>query len=248
MSELAFIPLGVGDAFSALWYSSALAIEYGDRRLLVDCPHPIRKILREASETSVAMDVGDFDAILLTHLHADHASGLEGFGYFSHFVLGHKARIITHPAVRERLWCGHLAAGMEHLMHGPEAEAEEMSLADYFELSCLEEGSSLEVGPFRVECRRTIHHVPTIALRIHAGGRSLGLSADTAFDPGLIAWLDECDSIVHETNYGIHTPYEKLAALPEALRDKMRLIHYPDDFDIEGSTIECLRQGRRYVV
>lgn len=251
MTELAFLPLGVGDAFSARWYSSALAIEFGERRLLVDCPHPIRKILREAGETrsgGTALDVGDFDAVLLTHLHADHASGLEGFGYFSHFVLGHKARIVTHPAVRERLWCGHLAAGMEHLLHGSDAEPEEMSLADYFELSTLEEGTRLELGPFEVECRRTIHHVPTIALRIRAGGRSLGLSADTAFDPGLIEWLADCDLIVHETGYGVHTPYEKLAALPEALRHKMRLIHYPDDFDVEGSAIECLRQGARYVV
>ena len=56
------------------------------------------------------------------------------------------------------------------------------------------------------------------------------------------------DLIVHETNYGAHTPYEKLAALPEAIRARMRLIHYPDDFDREGSVIASLSQGERVEV
>jgi hypothetical protein len=45
----------------------------------------------------------------------------------------------------------------------------------------------------------------------------------TAFDPALIAWLGEADVVVHETNHGVHTPYGKLAALPVALRSRMRL-------------------------
>jgi hypothetical protein len=42
--------------------------------------------------------------------------------------------------------------------------------------------------------------------------------------------------------------YVKLASLPESLRSKMRLTHYPDDFDVESSVIEPLRQGRLYEV
>ena len=97
------------------------------------------------------------------------------------------------------------------------------------------------IGPFSIECRRTIHHIPTTALRIRAGGRSLGYSADTAFDPSLVVWLAEADLFVHETNYGVHTPYFKLADLPAELRRKMRLIHYPDGFEQSMSTIELLR-------
>ena len=40
----------------------------------------------------------------------------------------------------------------------------------------------------------------------------------------------------------------KLAALPASLRSKMRLFHYPDDFDHASSLIEPLRQGRCYAV
>ena len=62
----------------------------------------------------------------------------------------------------------------------------------------------------------------------------------------MIEWLAEADLVIHETNHGTHTPYSALAELPEALRAKMRLIHYPDDFDLEASVIEPLTQGRRY--
>ena len=37
-------------------------------------------------------------------------------------------------------------------------------------------------------------------------------------------------------------------ALPESLRKKMLLIHYPDDFALEGRAIEPLQQGRIYDV
>ena len=75
-----FIPLGIGDAFSALHYGACLAIEHEGRWLLVDCPHPIRKMMREGGIAAglPELDVGNFEGLVLTHLHADHASGLEG--------------------------------------------------------------------------------------------------------------------------------------------------------------------------
>jgi catalase-peroxidase len=46
------------------------------------------------------------------------------------------------------------------------------------------------------------------------------------------------------TNFGpAHTPYESLAALPAELRQRMRLIHYPDTFDTSSSVITPLREG-----
>ena len=247
--SLSFVPLGVGDAFSALYYSSCVALEAEDQVLLLDCPHPIRKMMREASATSgVELDVERVSAVALTHLHADHASGLEGLGYFSFFVLQRKMELLAHPSVTRRLWEGHLAAGMECLIEQQGAGPSHKHFEDYFTHTPLHLERSVRHGPFEIECRFTYHHVPTTAFRIRAGGRCLGYSADTAFDEGLIAWLSEADLVIHETNYGVHTPYEKLAALPEATRAKMRLIHYPDTFDTSTSVIEPLVQGRRYTV
>jgi len=243
--SFSFVPLGVGDAFSARWYSSCLALEHEGRWILIDCPHPIRKMLRESVE---GLDLDRIEGVALTHLHADHASGLEGYAYFSFFALRRKARLLAHPAVTARLWDGALAASMDHLGEPDTPGARSVGPDEYFDFVRVDEDAPAELGPFRLECRRTRHHIPTTAFRISAGGASLGYSADTAFDPSLIAWLAEADLVVHETNYGIHTPYESLAALPAELRAKMRLIHYPDGFDRDASVIEPLEQGRTYRV
>jgi ribonuclease BN (tRNA processing enzyme) len=249
---LEVIALGVGDAFSAEHYSSCLAVGCDGAWLLVDCPHPIRKILRESGTAAgVPLDIGSFEACVVTHLHADHASGLEGYGYFSFFALRRPARLLAHPAVSARLWDGHLAAGMEELM-SVGGEVRHRGLADYFTVDPLDDDLAVHVGPFSIECRRTVHHIPTTALRIRAGqgadARCLAYSADTAFDPALIEWLSAGDLIIHETNLGVHTPYEKLAELPAELRARMRLIHYPDEFPRHDRAIRLLRQGERVVV
>lgn len=248
MSGLRLVPLGVGDAFSAERYSTCLALGAGDRWLLVDCPHPIRKMMREASlRSGLELDVDRVEAVALTHLHADHASGLEGLAYFSHFALGRRARVAAHPEVARRLWDGHLAAGMELVARGGGAPVA-ARLEDFFELVPLDERGAVRVGPFEIECRFTRHPLPTTAFRIAAGGRRLACSADTEFDPALVAWLAEADLVVHEAGFGIHTPLERLAALPTELRARLRLAHFPDQLDLSACGIEPLEQGRTYDV
>jgi ribonuclease BN (tRNA processing enzyme) len=250
MSPFRVLALGVGDAFSARYYSSCLALHAEGTWLLIDCPHPIRKVLREASAAAgISLDLRDFHSLVLTHLHADHCSGVEGYAYYFYFALKQRARLITHVDVAARLWEGHLAGGMEWFMSTDlSAPLERRTLGDYFDMTTMTEQGAVQAGPFRIECRKTLHSVPTTALRIQAAGRTLGYSCDTAYDPSLIDWLAPSDRIIHETNLGIHTPYEKLAALPESLRQKMLLIHYPDDFALEGRAIEPLQQGRIYDV
>jgi ribonuclease BN (tRNA processing enzyme) len=253
MSTLRLIPLGVGEAFTARHYTSCLAVGLDDDWMLVDCPHPVRKMLREGSTSAgVPLDLDRILAAAVTHLHADHCCGLEDFGYYSFFALNRRARLLLHPDVSARLWSGLLAAGMEFSQPGPDEAPVRSQFADYFELTDLDEARPVTCGPFSISCRRTIHGVPTTALRIEASGRTLGFSADTAYDPTLIDWLSSADLIVHEAtsheHTGLHTPYEKLADLPAALRARMRLTHCPDDFDAAASIIEPLEQGRCYVI
>jgi ribonuclease BN (tRNA processing enzyme) len=237
--------LGTGDAFSADRYSSSLLVEDGTTRLLVDCPHPIRKILKESTRGRV--DIGDIDAVILTHLHADHASGVEGFAWFSRFVLHKKARFHAHPAVLKGLW-GQVQASMSELLHVDDDNKphhrSRLNEDDVFELVPL--AAFERIGTLDVESRLTIHHIPTTALTFESGGCSVGYSADTAFDVELIAWLLRKQVVIHETNWGAHTPYAKLAALPAATRARMRLIHWPDEFETVfggGDSIDRLHDG-----
>ncbi len=255
MGGVRLIPIGVGEAFSARHYTSCLALGSGNDWLLIDCPHPLRKMLREASLSAKLpepLDIGHFTAAAVTHLHADHSCGLEDYGYFSYFALGRRAKLLMHPESSARLWDGLLAAGMESVQARPDEPPACKALSDYFELIDLDTTRPVECGPFSVECRRTIHAVPTYAMRITVAGRVLGFSADTAFDPGLIDWLSPANLIVHEAtsmaHSGVHTPYEKLATLPGEIRSRMRLTHLPDDFDAGSSVIEPLREGQVYEV
>jgi ribonuclease BN (tRNA processing enzyme) len=255
MSAVLLIPLGVGDAFTARHYTSCYALGVDGDWLLIDCPHPVRKMLREGSIKAglpKPLDLDRIHAVAVSHLHADHCCGLEDFGFYSFFALGRRAKLVMHPEASARLWDGLLAAGMEVMHEKPDGPPTLREINDYFELIDLNPSQPVQCGPFSIECRRTIHSVPTSAFCIHAGGRVLGYSADTAYDPTLIEWLAAADLIVHEvtsmTESAVHTPYEKLAGLPPSVRSKMRLTHYPDDFDAETSAIEPLRQGRIYEV
>jgi ribonuclease BN (tRNA processing enzyme) len=243
MSEFELVVLGVGDTFSEKHHSTAILLICDGFQLAIDCPDMYRAVLRDASKRSGRpLPFSDIDHVLITHVHGDHVNGLEGVGFYKFFVEQKRLKVVTSPEVRSTLWDERLKASMSTLWNGNEFRS--MDFDTYFEHVPLSWTSSIEVGPFKIRARRTIHHVPTSALLVEAAGRKLGWSSDTAFDPELIEFLSAADLIIHETNLGpAHTPYASLAALPAELRARMRLIHYPDGFDTASSNITALREG-----
>lgn len=237
--------LGVSDAFSRRGFGSSALIEAPDGYVLVDCPDPIHRILHEATaQAGWSVDASQIDDVLLTHLHGDHCNGLEAFGFARTIARmrnpGPKLpRVFTNRPAAERLW-ERLAPAMElQTWLGRPARLE-----DYFELHPLDPDLEVEVSGLRVRCRMTGHPVPTCGFLISDGTWTLGWSGDTPFDGGLIDWLSEADLIVHESCEGpVHTPIASLNDLPREIRARIRLIHFPDDFDASGSDILPLRAG-----
>ena len=120
--DVRLIPLGVGEAFTARHYTTCMLLGAGDDWVLIDCPHPVRKMLREGGQAAgLALDLEGVRGVLLSHLHADHACGLEDFGYYSHFVLRRRARVLAHPEVLAGMWEGLLASGMGSMRLDPSA-------------------------------------------------------------------------------------------------------------------------------
>jgi len=239
------VVLGVGDAFSAVHHPTSFLCLCEGFVLAVDCPDGYRRMLRAASERSrLNIDLSDISAVLLTHVHGDHMNGLEAAAFFRRFVEKRRLALLATRDVRDVIWDERLAGAMRDL--GSDGE---QCFDDYFDFQELKWEERNTIGPFSVELRRTTHQVPTSALRISAGDRMLGYSADTAFDPELIDWLCNANTVIHETNFGpYHSDYRELARLPLEQREKMRLAHYPDGFDLENSAIRALSEGERFFI
>ncbi len=241
--------VGVGDAFTSRYHNACLLLEGGGTRLLVDAPPALARALGDlGARGGERVGLDDIDHVLVTHLHGDHVGGLEQLLFWRRFVTGRRCALHAAPEVLEGLWETRLRGAMEVLMDADGAR-HRLTLDDYADVRPLaSDGSAVEVGGLTVAWRPTVHHIPTSALRVTCGGARFGYSADTAWDPSLVAWLAACDLFLHETNYGVHTPLARLEALDEATRARMRLIHYPDTHDVEGSLIACAREGDAYAL
>lgn len=248
MDRFEVIALGVGDTFSELHHTAALLLECDGFRLAVDCPDRYRGVLKDISHRAArSLPLETIHDFFITHVHGDHMNGLEGVAFYKRFAENKRVRLHATVDVREVIWDQRLRAPMERLWDGNQHLT--LGFDDYFEFSHAPWDETFEIGPFQLTLRRTKHHVPTAAMLVRSGGRTFGYSSDTAFDPELIRFLSSADVIVHETNLGpAHTAYSDLLTLPLELRERMRLIHYPDSFDPSMSEIPCLAEGDVFAV
>ncbi len=242
---LQLLTLGVGDAFTEINYHTGFVVMAGEHRVMIDGPEPIRRVLREASEMAgCRLRLEDINDFVLTHLHADHASAWETICHYKRHFQGVIPNLHTSPEVLDVLWEKRLSASMGASTNLDTGAVTSNTPDTYYRAHQLEYDRENSIGPFQVSIRRSRHMIPTVGVIVRLGDARVGYACDTIFDPDHIAWLSQCDLIIHETNHGPHTKLEELVALPEAIRRKIRLVHYPDDFDVEGSPIPCLRRGQ----
>lgn len=241
--------LGVGDAFTSMHFGASALVETpGGARVLLDCPDPIHRVLREGTDGRVRVD--DVDDIILTHIHGDHCNGLESFGFWRWMKRQTDAsaampRIWTTPWTAERLWRKLAPAMSGEGRRSGQAGPATRDLETFFDVRMILPGEGeFDVAGMTVRARWTTHPIPTMGLLISEDGKTLGWAGDTAFERAHVEWLSKADVIVHEANTGpAHTPIEDLNALPDAIRKKMRLIHLPDDFDPSRTDMTILREG-----
>ncbi len=243
MGELRVLVLGVGDAFSAHHHTTSFLVQADGCTLGLECPDSLPRVLRLATaRAGLRLGVEAIDHVLVTHLHGDHSNGLEGLACLKRFREGKKLSLLLPPELQPELWEHRLQAAMGRVFDG--SRYHDQGFADYFELVPLSWEGPTQVGPFSIRIRPNRHHVPAHAVLIGAGDRTFGYSGDTAQDEAGLEFLLAADLIAHEANRGPgHTPYAWLAAQPPAVREKLRLVHCPDDFDPGSDGLPLLGEG-----
>ncbi|WP_349258358.1 MBL fold metallo-hydrolase [Stackebrandtia sp.] len=135
----------------------------------------------------------DIDAILLTHLHADHIMDACPYVVMRRYAPGapFPAVPLYGPDGTER----RLATA-----YGGAGENACPSLSDVYNVKTLNSGA-FSLGPLTVTVDRVCHPIETYGVRVEYGGRSLVYSSDTGRCDNLERLADHCDVFLCEASY-----------------------------------------------
>jgi len=155
-------------------------IEQDGVSILLDCGSGVIQRLRQMAP------VPRLAAVVLSHLHGDHMSDVLVLKYLADAYGGAYG------------WPQPLP------VHAPATPAGEFSALSFRQATlaqAIDPARVLEIGPFRLRFRRTVHPVETYAVRIEAAGRALTYSADTAYDDGVVALATGSDVLLCEATF-----------------------------------------------
>ena len=133
------------------------------------------------------LGLGELDAIVLSHEHPDHWSDLEHFVVACRWFLGRSHVAVYAPPSLHAAAAGRLRSA-----------AAGVAVVDWHDV---DPASTVTIGPMSLRFSRTDHPVVTYALRVDAGGRSLGYSADSGPAWGLSALGAGLDLALCEASY-----------------------------------------------
>jgi ribonuclease BN (tRNA processing enzyme) len=163
---------------------SAYLIEADGFHLMMDFgTGSLSALQRYASLTSV-------DAVLLSHLHADHM-----FDACSYVVVRRYAPDGPYP--RLPLYA---PAGARERLTAAYGAPDEGPLEDVYEFHTLTPGT-VTIGPFAVTAERVDHPVETFAFRLEHAGRVLAYSADSDMCDSLVRVAANADAFLCEAAY-----------------------------------------------
>lgn len=230
---------------------SAYLIEAEGFRLMMDMgTGSLGALQRYAGLTQV-------DAILLSHLHADHV--LDACSYV---VVRRYAPDGPYPLLPV-----YAPAGAEIRLSDAYGSIGEGPLSDVYEFYDLQPGS-LQIGPFQVTVDQMVHPVETYGVRLEHNGKVLTYSADTSPCESLIKLAAGADVFLCEASYldgemnppGLHlTGREAGEHARRAGVKRLLLTHLVTAWGSEAQTldaamatfdgpVEVVRAGARYEI
>ncbi len=137
------------------------------------------------------VELFDVDSVLISHSHPDHVTDLYTYLMARLFTPERPPKIPLYlaPKVLERF--SPLLAD----------DSGDLQVAGAFDVSVVEPGTDISVGPFRITTAPMRHTVPTMGVRVEAGGATIAYSADTGPTEELVTLADGCDVLVGEASW-----------------------------------------------
>jgi ribonuclease BN (tRNA processing enzyme) len=245
---------------------SGYLVEEDGTALLVDCGNGVFGKLRER------IDYVDVDAVLISHLHADHFLDLVPYSY----ALTYAPRQQPVPVDR---WPGTDHPAKPEL-HAPPGAREafrrvvgtwgnEDLIENAFDLIEYEASSTLAIGPFEIRFQPVPHFTETFAICVASqnGSGRIVYGADCRPTEALANFVDEPDLIMMEATLprpertgmrGHLTPGEAGEHARAAGAKRLVLVHISDELDADwargeaeasfGGPVEVAREGAAYDV
>ena len=233
---------------------SGYLVEQNGYVVLLDCGNGVFSKLRRVH------DYADVEAVLISHLHADHFLDLVPFSY----ALIHGPRRQPGDA-RARL---HVPAGGRELLRRVVGNwGNEDLIETAFEVREYDVGRGLELGPLRVRLRQVPHFAPTFAVDLSTGEGRFTYSADCGPNDGLVELAQRTDLLLIEATLLVPEPDGERGHLTareagehgrRAGARRVVLTHVSDELDADrvvaeasegyGAAVELAREGAVYEV
>lgn len=224
--------LGTGSAFTIgqdNFHSNMLLVSDNQEKLMIDCGSDARFSLFKQNMTHL-----DIKNVYISHLHADHAGGLEWLALTTKFDprCQEKPNIYICEALVDDLWNKTLSGGLSTI------QCEFAKLSTFFNVHSFPVNGSFTWSDIEFRIIQTVHVMNGFSLMYSFGlfftvdGLKVFISTDTQFAPKqMIDFYGIADVIFHDcetapTMSGVHAHYNELLTLPENLRSRMWLYHY----------------------
>lgn len=225
--------LGSGAAFSVgndNFQSNILLIDENEEKFLIDCGSDIRFSLHK-----VGLSYLDITDIYISHLHSDHAGGLEYIGLSRKFdskCQNQTTNLYLSHEIATDVWHKTLSGGMEYM------EGYIATISDFFRVYAIKKNQEFYWKKIRFYPFKTNHVnsgsclMPSQGLFFELAGKKVLLSGDTKLE--FARWqnyYEEADIIFHDCETSkiptpVHPRYQQLVNLPQNIKGKMWLYGY----------------------
>ncbi|MGK7941764.1 MAG: MBL fold metallo-hydrolase [Crocosphaera sp.] len=229
MVQLLF--LGSGSAFTVgtdNFHSNIFLITETGEKLLIDCGSDLRFSLYK--EGFCHRDITD---IYISHLHSDHAGGLEYVGLTTKFDPHcNQPNLYVSEDIAADIWDRYLSGSMRFI------EGEIAKLDSFFNLYSIGKEGNFSWQNINFELVKVIHinnatyPMPTYGLFFIINNTSIFLTSDTQLCyEKLEKYYQKADIIFHDCETSkyptpVHSHYKDLVQLPENIKQKIWLYGY----------------------